>query len=123
MTATTVQQMADRVAELMEQRLKVKGSGLAEKLQRGGRKLPRKVRQAAQELANAAAFPQNPKLAQQLDLKALGLAYDTCLRHLDGIGKWDRRRAGAENIALSVVTSMLVLAAIIAAILHWRGYV
>ncbi len=36
MSAITIQQMADRVAQLMEQRLRIKGAGLAEKLSRGG---------------------------------------------------------------------------------------
>ena len=38
-----MQQMADRVAELMEARLRVKGEGLTAKLKRGGRFLPRRV--------------------------------------------------------------------------------
>ena len=122
MSAATIQQRADRVAELMETRLKVAGRGLEEKLHRGGRKLPRRERNAATELAKAAAMAQNPKLFMQLDQEAIAQAYDTCLRHLGGLQKWGRRRAFFEGWLLSVVTSMVVLAAIIAVILRWRGY-
>ena len=60
MSAITVQQMADRVAGLMEDRLRVRGGGLAEKLKRGGRALPHKVRHEAEYLAKAAALAQIP---------------------------------------------------------------
>lgn len=123
MSAITVQQMADRVAELMETRLSVKGRGLTEKLKRGGRKLPRRVRLSAVELARAAELAQNPKLFLQVDQEAVAQNYDACLRHLGGLQKWDRRRAFAESWALSLITSLLVLAAIIVGLLRWRGYV
>lgn len=122
MSAITLQQMADRVAELLEARLAVKGRGLTEKLRRGGGKLPRKVRMAAQDLAAAAEMGQNPKLFLQLDQAAMALAYDTCLRHLNSLQKWDRRRAFAEGWALSLMLSLLVLAALIVLVLDWRGY-
>ncbi len=122
MSATAIQQMADRVAELMEARLGVKGRGLAEKLKRGGGKLPRRVRTAAADLSKAADMAQNPKLYLQLDQAAIAQNYDLCLRHLGGLQKWARRRAMAENWLLSLITSLVILAAIIAAILRWRGY-
>lgn len=122
MSAIAIQQMADRVAELMETRLGIKGRGLAEKLKRGGGKLPRKVRTAASELSKAAEMAQSPKLYLQLDQAAIAQNYDLCLRHLGGLQKWARRRALMENWLLSLLTSLIVLAAIIAAILRWRGY-
>ncbi len=122
MSAITIQQMADRVSELMETRLSVAGRGLSEKLKRGGRKLPRKVRVAATALAKSAELAQNPKLLLQVDPEAVAMNYDICLRHLGGLHKWDRRRAFAESWALSLITSLLVLAAIIVAVLRWRGY-
>ena len=67
MSAVTIQQMADRVAGLMEERLRIRGVGLAEKLRKGGRLLPRRVRVAAEFLAQAAAMAQNAKLLMQID--------------------------------------------------------
>ena len=61
MSAVTIQQMADRVAEMMQQKLRLRGRGLAEKTRRAGRLLPKKVRAAAVALAEAAALAQNPR--------------------------------------------------------------
>lgn len=123
MSAISLQQMADRVAELMETRLGIGGKGLAEKLKRGGNKLPRKVRLAASDLAKAAEMARNPKLFLQLDQAAIAEAYDLCLRHLGEVHKWDRLRGFAESWLLSLLTSLIVLGALIFVILRWRGYV
>jgi len=50
-----IQQMADRVAQLLEEKLSLGGRDLAAKLRRGKRLLPRKVRDAADALAVAIA--------------------------------------------------------------------
>ena len=62
MSITTVQQMADRVSGLLEERLRVKGQTLEAKLRAAGRRLPRKVRDAGAALAEAVTMIQNPKL-------------------------------------------------------------
>lgn len=123
MSAISLQQMADRVADLMETRLRITGNGLGEKLKRGGNKLPRKVRHAATLLAKAAEMARNPKLFLQLDQAAIAEAYDLCLRHLGDLHKWDRIRGFAESWLLSLLTSLIVLGALIFALLRWRGYV
>ncbi len=123
MSAITIQQMANRIAELLEERLSVSGSGLADKLKRGGDKLPRKVRAAATELARSAEMAQSPKLYLQLDQEAIARAYDLCSQHLNGLQKWDRRRTSAERWLLSLILSLSTLALFIALILKWRGYI
>ena len=67
MSVATIRQMADRVADLMETRLRVKGRDLPEKLKRGGGRLPRKVRNAASLLAEASEMALNPKLQVRVD--------------------------------------------------------
>ena len=54
MSALTIQQMADRVAQLLKERLGLGGKGLAAKMKRAGRLLPRKVRDAGKQLAVSA---------------------------------------------------------------------
>lgn len=122
MSATDITQMADRIAALLQQRLKIPGRTLTEKLARGRRKLPRRVHKAASDLAIWAEMAQNPKLYAQLDRLAVANAYDICARHLGEVGKWDRRRALAEGWLLSALTSLIVAAAGIILILRWRGY-
>jgi hypothetical protein len=123
MSAITIQQMADRVATLMEQRLGIRGSGLEAKLRKGGRLLPRRVRLQAETLAAFAAQAQNPKLLTQIDFEKVSDAYDTCLKHLGGVKAGDRRFGLLLSIASSAAFSLLAIAVLIIAVLVWRGYV
>lgn len=120
MGAVTIQQMADRVAALMEERLRIKGAGLSEKLAKGGGRLPRKVRAAAKNLAEWAFMSQNARLLVQVDEGKVAEAYDICVRHLGGL---KRRGSGPAQAVLSVVISLAVVAGLLAAVLKWRGYV
>ena len=61
MSAVTIQQMADRVAALMQERLGVHGKDLAEKLRRAGRRLPSAIRAEARFLDTAAATGAKPR--------------------------------------------------------------
>lgn len=122
MSAATFQQMADRVAALMEERLRIRGRGLSDKLRRGGRHLPRDVRAAAEGLARAAEQAQNPRLLIQIDPEGVATDYDTCLRHLQGLNRWDRRKAALAGMATSILFSLLAAAAIFVALLSWRGF-
>ena len=118
----SIQQMADRVAELMEDRLRVKGEGLATKLRRGGRYLPRKVLTAAQLLATSAEQARLPRLQGQLDPEQIALAYDVCVRFLKPLGVGARRRAAILGFATSVTGIGVVTAGLVAAVLVWRGF-
>lgn len=123
MSAVTIQQMADRVAGLMEERLRVRGTGLAEKLRKGGRLLPRKVRAQAAFLAQSAVLSQNPKLMMQLDQDAVAQAYDVCVKHLGGVNAWERRKGAILGVAATIAASVLVIAALLLVVLRWRGFV
>lgn len=123
MSAVTIQQMADRVAGLLEERLRIRGTGLADKLHKGGRLLPRKVRTAAEYLAQTATLAQNPKLLMQIDNGAVAEAYDVCLRHLGGVDPGDRRRGLIVGVAASIALSVLVVALLFGAVLYLRGFI
>jgi hypothetical protein len=122
MSVTTVQQMADRVAGLMEERLRVRGKTLADKLRRGGRLLPRKVRREAEYLAEVAHLAQHPKVQTMLDDARIAAAYDICIRHLREVGAKERMIAMVLGITGSVAFGLLVLAGLFIAVLVWRGY-
>lgn len=121
MGAVTIQQMADRVAALMEERLGIKGQGLAEKLRKGGHALPRKVRDAADHLAESAHMSQSPKLMLQVNEETVAEAYDVCVKHL---GSRRRSRGGGflGNLAVAVGFSVLAAAVLVVGVLYLRGY-
>lgn len=123
MGLVTITQMADRVSALMEERLGARGRTFQDKLRTHGRKLPRRVRDAAEGLAAAAEKAQNPKLLAQIDEELVSEAYDVCMKHLGRIGRADRRKGAVLNIAASIAFSLLVVAVGVIAYLVWRGYV
>lgn len=123
MTAVAIQQMADRVAALMEERLALRGAGLEAKLRRAGRMLPRKVRDAGKRLDEAARLSQNPKLLLQIDMEKVSQDYDICMRHLGGISLWDRRMGRLLQASASILLILLVVGGLFLAVLRWRGLV
>ena len=118
----SVQQMADRVAELMEARLRVKGEGLPAKLRRGGRHLPRKVLIAAEALARQAEMATIPRLQMQVDPEEAAEAYDACVRYLKPLGVGARRRAMLWQMTTAIATGLFVTLVALAAVLAWRGF-
>ncbi len=123
MSAISVQQMADRIAALMEQKLGAKGAGLAAKLNARGRALPRKVRSAADEVAKAAVQAQNPKLLIQIDHEKLARNYDLAVRHIGAMKPRSSWLDGTIAIAASIAISLLLVALLVIGLLRWRGLI
>ncbi|MDO8882042.1 MAG: hypothetical protein U0934_11860 [Pseudotabrizicola sp.] len=121
MSAVTIQQMADRIAGLMEERLGVRGKGLSEKLRRGGRLLPRSVRAQAKELADLAEKSKNPKLLVQIDQARVATCYDTCLRHLTSLRYGSARLRLLISVAATLALGLLVLGGVILMVQRMKG--
>ena len=122
MSAVAIQQMADRVEGLLEERLNLTGRDLSAKLRRSGRLLPRKVRDGAQLLAVAAEKSKNPKLLGQIDMGQVAEAYDACVKHLMTVDPAGRRRDTIAGMIGSVGFGVLALLLALIAFLAWRGY-
>lgn len=122
MNPQTLHQMSARVAQLMEERLKARGTGLRAKLARRGRTLPRKLRAEAALLADAEEKSLSPKLARQIDMERVSLAYDALVHHLKPIGAGERRMSFVVNLAATVVLVVLVTGAALLGFMVWRGY-
>jgi hypothetical protein len=123
MSATTIQQMANRVAALMQERLGIRGKDLSEKLRRAGRSLPSAIRAEARFLDSAAKQAENPKLLVQIDDARVAEAYDACVRFLNEVGRAERRRALLLNMLTSVAFSLFAVGVLLLAVLYWRGLI
>ena len=123
MTQLALKQMADRISDLLDQKMRIKGKDLSDKLSKGGHRLPRRVREAAGVLARMSELAANPKLMKQVDFEAASQAYDLCLRQLGRTGFWARYGHIFEQWALSILTVLAVLAAMALAVMHWRGLI
>ncbi len=123
MSVVTIQQMADRVATLLEERLRVKGDTLEARLARAGRRLPRKVRDAGAVLAQATMMIRNPRLMYQVDDGKVAAAYDTCLRHLNSVNPSAAGNTLFLDIAARIAFALLVVALLFVAVLYWRGLI
>ena len=123
MSLATVKQMADRVDQLLEERLHLKGGTLDSKLRRAGRRLPRPVRDAGAALATAVMMMQSPKLMRQVDDATVAVAYDICVRHLTSVSPSAGRNGLILSIAASIAFSLLVVAVLLAGVLYWRGFI
>ena len=122
MGAVAIQQMAERVSALLTERMHVKGGDLEAKLRRAGRRLPRKIRHAAQEVATAMAHSYNPKLLIQINEETVAENYDICVKYLTALNKGDKLRGVLLGLATSVLFSLLAVAAMVIGVLVWRGF-
>lgn len=112
MSAVTIQQMADRIAGMMGQKLRIPGKDLPTKLRKGKRLLPRKVRQAAQDLANAAERAKNPKLLVHIDMGKVASDYDLCSQHLASVTVRGGTKALLIHIGTTLAFGLLIAGAI-----------
>lgn len=83
--AFIILQKANRISDLLEERLGVKGASLEARLGRAGRALPSEARHAGWRIAMA---ERKAKLGDVADLDEYSFDddYRTCLRHLQAIG-------------------------------------
>ncbi len=117
-----LQKRADRLAQLIGNKLDVRGAGLEAKLKRAGRRLPKYIRGEARLLVDALAMEAHPKLARQIDKARLERAYHDVERYLQGLDAWARRRGGVLDWLAGNLFSLLLLAGLLIAVLVWRGF-
>lgn len=122
MGAVSIQQMAERISLLLTERLHIKGRDLPDKLNRAGRRLPRKVRVAAQEVAVAMEQSYSPKLLLQISEEKVAENYDICVKHLNGMNKGHKLRGVLLGLSTSILFSLLAVVALLLGVLVWRGF-
>ena len=123
MSKVTIQQMADRVAAFIDERMAISGNNLQSRLMRAGNRLPREIREAGEVLVSATMMAQTPKLLIQVDDEAVATAYDTCIRYLKTVDPARRRRGLLLDAGARIAFALLVVGGLLVAVLYWRGFI
>ncbi len=114
---------SDALRAQLKERLGVKSATLAQGFRRAGRRLPRRIRARGKALANAEAMIRNPKLARQLDARAVLRDFDEVSAHLRGIDVADRRKGAWLRLAGAIAANLLAVGIGFLVWLLWRGYI
>lgn len=116
-----LQDRADRLAGLMEERLDVRGEGLAVKYRRAARRMPRWVGREIEALIEALDLARNPKLLQRIDMARIEAGTDKAEAWLKTIDPWDRRKGIVLHWLAGNALNILLVVAVSLAIMGWRG--
>ncbi|MBS8229010.1 hypothetical protein [Vannielia litorea] len=109
-----VKQVADGLAQMMAERLGVRrGETLAEKLRKGGRLLPKKVRREAAYIAETEARMEVPKFAFQYDAARIEKAEKMVRRFLEEVDPADRRKGIVLGILGWLAFNFLVISGLV----------
>ncbi len=108
-SAIVINQKVGRVADLLERQYGLRGQTLAERVQRGGRKLPTDLRRAAERLAQAESMAWQPKLLLSLDDSAIDRDYRLIVKRLEAAKVGNTLGAQMLSSVTSAVLSLAVL--------------
>jgi hypothetical protein len=113
----------DAACGALQARLGARGRSLAARLKRAGRRLPKEARAAGAQIVAAQQMAAHPRLARLVADDRTDAAFATLTAHLKGIDPADRRKGAVLSLAGAVVFDLLVVAALVIAVLVWRGFV
>lgn len=114
---------AAEVAELMKERLGVRGNDLATKLRHTGRMMPKRVKRDATYLAEACVLAENPKLSRMIDHERINAAHQACMVFLQEVDVADRRKGVVLGVLGSLALGLIVVTVLVLSVLVWRGYI
>jgi hypothetical protein len=117
-----VNALADEVAGLLKERLGARGATLADRVARARRRLPPDLRVAAADLIDAQHMAANPRLARRIDPARVLRAHAALVAHLTSIDRATARRAALLDMIATLGFQVLVVAALVLAVLVWRGF-
>lgn len=123
MEETAIDQLVEHVSSLLSERLGVRGRALEDRVRRAGRALPRDVRRAADELVSAEKMSRTPKMRLNLDQEQVNAAYMVCTDYLEVIDRRALRAEARMSMAATVIVQLATVAAMLLAVLRWRGFV
>lgn len=117
-----VQEKSDALATLMAKQLRVRGAGgLADVAARAGRRLPKRLHRDVALWVSAGEKLQHPKLAVQVDEKALKQAEKRLRAYLDGQNPGVVRRGEILDLVAKIALVIWIVGLGVFFFLLWRG--
>ncbi|PIE13173.1 MAG: hypothetical protein CSA70_06235 [Rhodobacterales bacterium] len=113
---------ADALNDLLAARLGLRRGGFVARMSRAGRRLPRHLHRDGEMIAQAMALETHPKLRRRVDTGAVAQAHDRIRDHLLSIDPADRRKGAILSLLASLAVNLLGVAALLLAVLKWRGF-
>lgn len=120
---TDIDNKASELMALMHKHMGIKARNLEHAVARAGRRLPRPIRQQADEILDAQQKMQHPKLRQRVDLGRLDIAYREVGKHLRSIDRADLRRGRMLSVLGGIAFNLILVAVGFVLWLRWQGYV
>lgn len=100
-----------------------KPADLRQALARAGRRLPLKARKAGAEIVSAQSLAAHPKLQQQLDQKALDLAFDRLDEGVRSVDVGELRKRWLLGALASAAFNLLLLFVLLLVFALWRDLI
>lgn len=116
-----LQARAERLAQLMEERMDIRGTDLAAKLSRAGRRLPKRIHRDGAVIVQALELEAHPRLSRQMNMVQVKRAADHLERFLLDVDPWARRKGKMLNWLAGIAFSLLLILGLTLAVLRWRG--
>ncbi|MEY8883490.1 hypothetical protein [Donghicola sp. XS_ASV15] len=120
MTPNEIASIETELSGLMQSRLGIKGASLEAQTARAGRKLPRKIRRAADAFNQTTALARHPKLALQIDAKTAEQNAKIVRKHLLKQADPNRRKKRLHLIA-DILLKVFAVIVLLGAVIYWRG--
>lgn len=105
----------------MEERLDIRGTGLAAKTRRAGRRLPKWVHREMAALLEAMEFVDNPRLQPRIDMARVDTGTQRVEAWLKEIDPWDRRKGVVIHWLAGNALNLVIIFACMVAVMVWRG--
>ncbi len=123
MTGDYVNEYADEVRNLIEERLRIKGRTLEKALTRAGRLLPNWAQREGRYLARATQFMDHPKLRLMIDEAKLKKAHGSLVAYLKSIDPVERRKTRILGTLGVISFNLILVATAFVSYLIWRDFV
>ncbi len=123
MTMIDIETRIETVRGMIREKLRIRAKTLEGQTRKAGRLIPRSIRRNINELLEAQALAQHPKLSRMLDHAALDDAQTRITAFLDGIDPAERRKDKILSLLGVIAFNLLLIGALIVTWMWWTGRV